>query len=175
MNIKAELLKEHSKAQATRIAEYVAKKPERFKNLMELFFSATYRVTQRAAWPVGICAEKHPHLIRPYLGQMIDNLSGGVHDAVKRNTVRALQNIKIPDELLGEAANNCFALLESNKEPIAIKVFSMTVLANICEKEPDLGQELKLVIENQLPYGSAGFKSRAKKVLSKIKTLKNSK
>jgi len=172
MNIKAELLKEHSKAQAACVAEYVAKNPERFDDLMKLFFSNTYRVTQLAAWPLGICAEKHPHLVQPYLSQMIDNLAKDVHDAVKRNTVRALQFIEIPEELLGEAANNCFALLESNKEPIAIKVFSMTVLGNICEKEPDLGQELKLIIEDQLPYGSAGFKSRAKKVLKKIEKLK---
>jgi len=33
----------------------------------------------------------------------------------------------------------------------------MTVLLNIVKKEPDLKKELKILIEDQLPYASAGF------------------
>jgi hypothetical protein len=43
------------------------------------------------------------------------------------------------------------------------------VLGNIAQKLPDLKKELQLVVEDQLPYASAGYKSRAKKI---IKTLK---
>jgi len=170
MNIKEELLKEHSKPQALKIVNYIGNNPERFDELMKLFFQENYRLNQRAAWPVGIFAEKHPDFILPYLGAMINLLEKDVHNAVKRNIVRTLQYIEIPDELLGLAAENCFQLLTSNKEPVAIKVFAMTVLANICKKEPDLKQELTLVIEDQLPYASAGFKSRAKKIFKQLKT-----
>jgi hypothetical protein len=44
----------------------------------------------------------------------------------------------------------------------------MTVLANIIDDQPDMKKELKLILEDQLPYGSAAFKSRGNKVLKKI-------
>lgn len=168
MDIKEELLKEHSKSQALTIANYIGDNSNRFAELMALFLQENYRLNQRAAWPVSICVEKNPTLILPYLEVMINLLKKKTHDAVKRNIVRTLQFVKIPNELLGIAADNCFQLLTSSSEPIAVKVFAMTVIANICEKEPDLKQELTLVIEDQLPYASPGFKSRAKKIFKQL-------
>ena len=89
------------------------------------------------------------------------------HVAVKRNIMRLLQDIEIPKPLYGTLTDKCFALLDP-KETIAVRVFSMTVLANIAKQEPDLKKELRIVIEDQLPYGSAGFLSRARKVLKEI-------
>jgi hypothetical protein len=167
MNLKTELLREHSKAQALKITAYIGSDSRKFDELMELFFDQEYRVTQRAAWVVSHCGKNHPELITPYIEKMIKNLKKEVHVAVIRNTLKLLQEIDIPKQLWGITADICFKLLESNK-PIAVKVFSMTVLANICEKEPDLKNELRIIIEDQLPYGSAGFKSRAAKTLKRL-------
>ena len=54
-------------------------------------------------------------------------------------------------------------------EPIAVKVFAMTVAANICKHEPELKNELQLVIEDQLENASAGFRARAKKVFKQLR------
>lgn len=170
MDLKKVLLQEHSKAQAHKVVSYIGDDPEKFKQLMQLFFNKTYRVTQRAAWPMSICVEKNPKLILPYLSKMINNLDMQTV-AVKRNSVRALQFIDIPTRLQGKTVNTCFELLNSPSEAIAVKVFSMTVLANICEKQPDLANELRLSIENQMPMGSAGFKSRGKKILARLQKL----
>lgn len=171
MDLKQEILKEHSRAQAQKIADYVGHDPDKFKRLFDLFLSDEYRVAQRAAFAVGICGQRYPDLIEPYLKLMILNLKNKkIHDAVRRNSVRHLQSIDIPFELQGIAYEQCFQIMTSNSEPIAIKVFAMTVLANICQKEPGLAGELRLIIEDQLPYASAGFLSRAKKIL---KTLPN--
>lgn len=53
-------------------------------------------------------------------------------------------------------------------EPIAVKVFAMTVLSTICKYEPELKNELILVLEDQLENTSSGFKSKAIKVLNGI-------
>ena len=171
MNIKEALLKENSKTQAKRITAYIGKDKARFAELMDIFFGDSYRLNQRAAWVVNFCAEAHPKLFEPYLGKMISNLNNDIHDAVKRNTVRMLQNYDVPEAYMGELADYCFGFLASNQEAIAIKVFSMTVLSNIVEKYPELKNELKVLIEDQLPYGSAGFKSRGKKILLKLEKL----
>jgi HEAT repeat protein len=167
MDLKTELLWEHSKAQSIKISTFIDDDPEKFDQLMKLFFDKEYRVTQRAAWVVAHCGKSHPELITPYIEPMIKNLKKEVHVAVIRNTLKLLQEIDIPKQLWGITTDICFKLLESNK-PIAVKVFSMTVLANICEKEPDLKNELRIIIEDQLPYGSAGFKSRAAKTLKRL-------
>jgi len=164
MDIKAALLNDRSKAQAQGIAAYIGSDPERFKILMTLFLQGEYRVTQRAALVLRICSENYPALVRPYLGDLIYNLDRPVPDAVKRNTIRHLQYISIPPALQGKVAHICFNYL-TGQEPVAVKAFSMTVLANLAKTEPDLANELKIILQDQLPHASAGFSARARKIL----------
>ena len=103
------------------------------------------------------CADAHPHLIQPHLKPIIKNLQRPIHVVVKRNTVRVLQDIEIPDDLMGILAEPCFEFLTSNQEPVAVKVLSMTILANMAKKLPDFKKELTIIIEDQMPYASAGF------------------
>lgn len=171
MDIRAELLKEHSKKQSLKIAAYIADDKKKFSLLMDIFLGSEYRPAQRAAWVVNFAAQKSPQLIYPYMEAVIDNMENSVHDAVRRNTLRLLQFIEIPNYLLGKAASVCFNLLQKPTEPIAVKVFSMTVLFNICKKEPELAEELKLIVKEQLPYGSTGFRNRAGKVLAALEKI----
>lgn len=174
MDIRAEILKEHSKQQTVRLRDYIGDSQELFDELMHVFFTGEYRETQRAAWIVSHCVEMHPDLIQPHLEKMIHNLEKpNLHDAIKRNTLRILQLQKsIPEDLQGYALDYAFDYLSSQKENIAIKVFSMQTIFNICKTMPDMPElleELKVLIEDQMPYGSAGFKSRGKKILKGIK------
>jgi hypothetical protein len=173
MNIRAEILKEHSKKQTLKVANYIGADKKLLAEAMTLFFANEYRVTQRMAAVINVCFEKHPDLLKPYFKAMITNLENrNLHDAVKRNTVRILQFVDIPKELQGVAFENCMNLLLEPEEPIAVKAFSMTVLANLCKIEPDLKNELKIAIETQLPFGSAGFKNRGEKTLKLLGKLK---
>ncbi|HEU5292662.1 MAG TPA: hypothetical protein VFU05_18565 [Cyclobacteriaceae bacterium] len=168
MNIKKELLKEYSKKQTTKIVNYVGNSPARFKVLVQTFLAGPYRVTQRAAWPLSYCVREHPKLVNPHLKSILKMLDRkDAHVAVKRNIMRLLQDIEIPKQLYGTLIDRCFASMDP-KETIAVRVFSMSVLANIAMHEPDLKKELKIIIEDQLPYASAGFLSRARKVLKQL-------
>ncbi len=169
MDFRNEILKEHSKKQNLKVAHAVGADEIKFAEIMKLFFANEYRVTQRIAAVVYLCFEKHPEFITAYIKPLLVNLGNEkLHDAVKHNTVRILQFIEIPKSLQGLAFQNCMGLLLSSDEPIAVKVFAMTVLANICKQEPDLRKELKLVIEAQLPYGSTGFRNRGAKILKQL-------
>lgn len=168
MDIKKALLEEHSKAQAQRIMNYIGDSPERFSELMKCFFDDEWRLNQCAAYSMNFVVEKHPHLFKPYLEKAILNLKNPKHVAVKRNTLRILQTYEVPEELQGTLLNLAFDFLASPKEPVAIKVFSMGVIFEMGKKEPDLFYELKILIEDQLPTGSSGFKSRGKKYLKYI-------
>lgn len=158
---------EHSKRQTTAIVEFIGDDPKRFAELMKLFFAGEYRLTQRAAWPMNYCAERHPKLILPYLPKLLDCLEReDMHDAVRRNVVRLLQYIEIPKRLMGRTYAHCVDLLDDADQPVAVRVFAMTVAARIAKAEPDLMNELKLIVRKHLPHSTAAFRVRARDILS---------
>lgn len=168
MDIKKALEKGHSKALTNKIVAYVGADQERFNSLMDTFLSGPQRVTQRAAWPLSYCVNSHPFLINRHYPSVLKILiKPDIHDAVKRNIVRLLQFVDVPRRYQGKVIEACFKLMDP-KEAIAIRAFSMTVLANLAVQHPDLKKELTLIIEDQLPFGSPGYRARAKKILRQL-------
>ncbi len=169
MNIRAELLKEHSKEQARRISNYACTSKESFEELMQCFLDKEYKVAQRAAWSVSIAAQQKPEIINPYIPTLVAQLQNKqAHDAVIRNSVRILQQIEIPETLHGEVMNTCFQLIEKPSTPAAIKAFSLTTLFNLSKLYPEIKPELKLLIEELWNNETAAFKSRGGKILSEL-------
>jgi hypothetical protein len=169
MDIRQALLKEHSKAQCRKIVDYIGSDKKRFKQLMDAFFAGEYRMTQRAAWPLSHCVSNHPQLITPYLARLLDTLENpGVHNAVVRNIIRLLQDIKVPKAFHGRIMTSCFNFISSETIPAAIKAFSLTVLNNLAEDYPEIRPELKLIIEERWDNESAAFRSRAKKIINQF-------
>lgn len=166
MDIKKQLLNNRSKEHTRLIVDYINNQQERFDELVNHFLSNDELLVQRAAWVLGDSGRMYPSLVIKHLPALIANLRrGGHHDAVKRNTIRILEEMEIPEKFWGEVADICFKYLSSNQEPVAIKCFSMTTLLNIVKHIPELKEELQVLIEDQMPYSSAGFQSRGKKTL----------
>jgi hypothetical protein len=169
MNIRDALLEEHSKSQCNKIVEYIGADKKKFAELMRAFLGNEYRVTQRAAWPLSYCVKKHPKLIAPYFGQLIEMLQKpGLHNAVIRNITRLLQDVKTPKKYQGKIMTICFEFIADMNTPIAVKAFSLTVLDNLSRVYPEIAPELKLIIEERWDHETAAFKSRAKKILSRM-------
>ena len=174
MNLKDQLLKEHTKKNCDEIVDWVGGDVKRFKQLFQFFLLNNYRLSQRASWPVSYCVLAYPLLIIPHLNDLLQKMkSPGVHNAIKRNGVRLLQDTEIPEKYEGEIIELCFSFLLNPKEAIAIKAFSMSVLAKLTLKYPELSNELCVIIEDQMPHQSASFKSRGKKILNSL-SAKNS-
>lgn len=166
------LLAEHSKAQCTRIVKYIGSNQQRFDELFNLFLSDEYRVVQRAAWPVSYAVIAHPTLIQKHFARLIKNLEKpGIHNAVKRNSIRLLQEIAIPKRYHGKLMDICFSYIATPGEAVAVKAFSLTVLQNLSAQYPEIIPEIKLLIEEYYERETPAFKSRAKKFLKKIATL----
>lgn len=171
-NLREEILKEHSKAQCTKIVAWVGVSQQRFDKLFQLFLHDEYRVVQRAAWPVSYCVIAYPDFIQPHWSSLIKNLSKpGLYNAVKRNSIRLLQDIDIPQKYQGQIMDICFNYLQSPTEAVAVKAFSLTVLGNFAKQYPDIISEIKLIIEEQLPHQTAAFKVRAKQLLKDAEML----
>lgn len=167
MNIAKALEFEHSKQNTEHIVKYIGSDANKFDELMQLFFGEDTRIVQRSSWVLGKVGEEQPQLIHNYLPKMIALLDQPVHDAVKRNIVRIMQFIEIPEELHGIAIDKCFSLLMNRKESVAIRAFSITVLDNFCKQYPDLMGELISVLKSEMEYTTAAFKSRARKIIKR--------
>jgi hypothetical protein len=169
MNLREIILEEHSKKQAMRIVRWVGTDKKRFAGLVKLFLHGEYRVTQRISWPLSIIAESHPELVRPYLGKLIAHINvPGLHVAVARNTMRFLQFIDIPKRYQGKLVDICFGFLLKSDSPIALRVFSMTVLQRIAVEEPELVREIREAVKSVMSEGGGAIIARGKMVLKKL-------
>lgn len=166
MKLRDQILSEHSKSNTSRIVKWVGNNQQRFDELFNLFLNDEYRVVQRAAWPMSYCVIEHPSLIKKHFGKLLSNLSKpNLHDAVKRNTLRLLQDIEIPKRYHGKVMDRCFGYISTPGEPVAVKAFSLKVLSNLSQVYPDIIPEIKLMIEENYNRETAAFKSRAKQFL----------
>lgn len=166
MNLRETILAEHSQANCNKIVKWVGRSQKRFDELFNLFLTSEYRVNQRAVWPISYCVIAHPDFIAKYFAKMINNLhKSGIHDAVKRNTLRLLKHIEIPRKFHGDIMDTCFHFLSSFDEPVAIKTFSLIILQNLSKQYPEIKNEIKLIIEERWEHETAAFHSTAKKFL----------
>jgi hypothetical protein len=166
MNLLEAILAEHSKSQKNKIVKWVGHSQARFDELMRLFLTGEYVVTQRAGYPLSYCVSEHPEFVIKHLGKLLINLKKkDLHTAVKRNTVRILRDIDIPKRYHGKVMNICFEYIQSNEELVGVKAFSLAILEKLLPLYPDIHNELKLIIEERWPHETAAFRSRAKKVL----------
>ena len=172
MNFYTSLKAEHSKALTTKIVKEIIAEPKRMKEIVDLILDAPYRITQRAAWSLSVVAEKHSELLLPFLPTLVKKLEEkGNHPSINRNIVRALQYIEVPKKLEGKVLDNCFKLLNSQDEPLAVRCFSMTVIHNLVGKYPEIKRELAESINSQIDQQSAGFKSRGRRILKELESI----
>ena len=161
----------YSKLKIISVMTYVGSDAERMKELMSCFFGADPRVSQLAAGAICCVAEKYPMRVEPYLEKMLLlSRTPQIHNAIQRNTMRILRDIpEIPAHVVGLAADTAFNFLENPNMAVAVRSFSMRVLFKISKHEPELQNELKLIIETFLPYETLpAFTSTAKDILRLI-------
>lgn len=169
MNLREEILAEHSKTQTNKIIAWVGSSQKRFDELVNLFLNDEYRVTQRAGWPLSYIASAHPQLVKKHMQVLVETLhKEKIHNAVKRNIVRFLQEVPIPENLHGEVMDICFSFIADVNEAIAVKAFSLSILEKLAKIYPEINNELLVVIEERWDYETAAFHSRARKIIKKI-------
>jgi hypothetical protein len=173
MNIKEEILKEHSKKQVLQIAAYASLSKKNFKELVKCFLADDYRLAQLASWSLFWAVKKDPDLVKPYIPDVVAQMQRtDVHNSVVRHSINILEQINIPEKFHGEVMNACFNFIETPATPIAIKAFSLTTLYNLSKQYPEIGPELKLIIEERWDTETAAFKSRGKNILRDLESKK---
>jgi hypothetical protein len=154
----------------SQLIDYVIDNAILFNYLINIYIAGSGRISQRAAGVLNVLALRNERLLRSHYGKLVRVLGdSSVPNRLKRNTVRLFQFVDIPATYRGRVVDLCFGFLLDKKETIAVKVFSMTVLERLAQGSPELLRELVMVIEDQLPYAGPAFRSRAAKILKRIR------
>jgi HEAT repeat protein len=173
MDLKKHLRDRNLKWNWDEIAKYCMNHPESIRLLVEYCEDEEMIIQQNAGAVLGKLVDLDKSLVDPYADQMIRLLDKNVHDAVKRAVLRVYQFAKIPEDVEGEIFDFAIQSLKSSESPIAIKAFSMTAARRICEKYPELANELipliEIIVEQK---ASAGLVNRGSKELKKLHKLK---
>lgn len=172
MDLKTEIVQRFDKIKAKKLARNLTDDPALFSELITYVISDEIELSKYSSWLINHAMDIDKSVVLPHLKTLIHNLEKkGLHDWTIRSTVKALAEVDIPEPLQGIALQNCFDYLLDPKTAVAIQVHAMQTIFNISKNEPDLLRELAEVIEDGLPHGTAGYKSRGNKLLKKIRAI----
>ncbi|MGZ2371489.1 hypothetical protein ACXR6G_17045 [Ancylomarina sp. YFZ004] len=157
------------KEAAVLIAKGIAIEPNLMPKLWK-FATGSHEKSWRATWLMDKVYDEAPELVRPYIPQMIQLIPNLECQSKQRQFLKLISAEPLPKTISGDFINSCFDLLISNATPVAVRVYAMQILFNFSQQEPDIKNELALVIEESMSDGSAGFKSRGKRILKKLQS-----
>lgn len=168
MNI-AELLPDTGKLTAIHAADVAVKNKKIIPEILKTAFADIHPLSVRAANTIEIIDSKKPVLIQPYYKKIISSFNDFKVDGVKRCLLKIFtRHTELDEELLCMLLNYCFDCVASSSETIGVKAYSLMILYEISNREPDIKNELVAVINKQLSESSPAFKNLGNKILSKI-------
>jgi len=171
-----------SRENRSKYANMVLKNMSLFPKLIDILLMVDDKVSCRAAWVLEFVCADYIYAIIPYLDKFTSNLRKIHLDSAVRPVAKVCQFIvvahyakkpnilkkalkPIHKELIIEA---CFDLMISNHK-VAPKVYAMETLFLLGKETDWIHTELAIILEQDFPTQSAGYKVRAKRTLKKIK------
>jgi hypothetical protein len=167
LELKSQLAKssgEQRKIWATTIID----KNIRLKDLSGLLRAETKTAT-RFLWlisDIGITAPDQLLTELPYLLELIDSLD----PAIKPAFASFWHYAGVPVENEGKAIDLLFQWLHSAETNVSIKTRSIWVLLKLSQKYPELKNELRVCLKNQLDKHTKDFDKSIVKILSALET-----
>lgn len=162
------------------MATFILAHPQHFRPLIEIALETNTDLGSRASWVVEFVIKKKPELLYPHL----DYFTRGLEDLQRESSIRPMAKIcelltlnyyepkgRKPPPLTLENRERitaaCFDWLISAGK-VAPKAYSMQSLVLLGWEFKWVRGELKAILEQEYPEGSAGYKARARKILKKL-------
>lgn len=149
-------------------AAFVRSTKGAFDLMIQKAFENEGKESWRAARIIDISCEGNEKLIRPYIPDICTFLPK-LNESSQRSFLRLFSRLDTIEfgNHAGLLINFCFEALTDMNKPVAVKAISMTIIYAFGAEEPDLLNELKLIIEDMAEYMSPAFKGRARQLFGK--------
>ena len=163
------LLLPQSKNNVLKVVKYIGDDRDRYAELIKYIIDNNGVTANRASWAMSHCYDNKVGFFIEYLSNLLPILEDEYYsNSIKRNIVRVLQFVEIPEKHQGQVINSCFNLLNDREKPSAVLAFSMGVLHKMVKIYPELKNELKFSIEEIMPNATSGVKNRGRNILKSI-------
>ncbi len=151
------------------IAGYVAKNTKAIPVLWDILKSEPEPYNVRAMWAFELLCLNDETIFEEYLDKIANFFIISQNTSINRmlSKLLMLKNVSCKNE--GGVLNSAFERLCNKTMPIALRVNCMQIIFNLSQKYPELGIELRGIIESEIETCKPAFKSRAKKILKQMK------
>jgi 8-oxo-dGTP diphosphatase len=145
--------------------------PALIGQLISLSLGKDTRTAFLSSWILSKVVDSGADVTVPYLGNLIDALPGLENQSVLRCFLRVISKNKpesIPLSHHGMLVDYCFAQMRRTSDPVAPKVYSMEILAGMCDIYPEMKNEVASTIGLVVNDASGGIKSQARKLITRL-------
>lgn len=171
MDLKAILSENLSRNKVDYLVNSVLDDSALFEELYALSLLPEKKIAWHAAWVLSHASEQKPSLFEGRVEELIKQTLTTPFDGVRRSFLYIISFCDARNYSV-DFINACFDWMLSPKQAIAIQVYAMRILLNVCRSMPDFKQELQLCLENANPAdyskGFASCRRNALKALSKM-------
>lgn len=151
------------------IVQAVDQHPEDFPDIYRLTSDPKRLVSWRALWVCEKLSELHPDWFETHYDELTDRLLNCTHDGSKRLYLSILFNLPVREPISVPLLNFCFDRMFSPGESIGVQALCIKTAYRLCEKEPELMGELRIILENaQTEFFTKGVTSAIRNTLKKI-------
>ena len=162
-------------------AQWILNHPESFQEVLEIGFENHPELSHRAWWAFEFACLERLDLLYPHFDYFFQNLGSVKGDSSVRpiahiSEVIVLHYYKKKDETLQKIflqkhkeslTEVCFDWLITDQK-VACQARAMLCLYYLGKELNWIHNELKVILERNIPMGSAGYKNRAAKILSAL-------
>lgn len=151
------------------IVKSVSHHPEEFSDIYKLTSDSKLPVSWRALWVCEKLSEVHPGWFVPLYEELIGRLLNSTHDGSKRLYLSILFNLPVQEPISVALLNFCFDRMFSPSESIGVQALCIKTAYRLCEKEPELMGELRIILENaETEFFTKGVSTTIRNTLKKI-------
>lgn len=155
------------------VSEYLLQHGTEIGDLLKGLQNCSANYMKNAGWALMHVAKNDVSVIFPYRNCCYEAVLKYQDERILRNLLfvtNALFGISSDEEkrLHFELYDRCIGIVTSELYAPGTRSNALSILEHFCKTEPELSQEIKIIVKAIVDYASPGLKNKAQKVLKSL-------
>lgn len=152
---------------ADEVVEDIIKNPRLFGEVFKGMLDDDPIVRMRSADALEKVSSIHPEYLQPFRGKLINEVSKIEQQEVRWHVAQMFSYLDLSKDERDKVIEILLSFIDTNKSKI-VKVFSITTLANIAEKDQNRKSFILKKLQEFIQSDSPAIISRTKKLIKKL-------